>query len=78
MCNGLVGGGGYFHFEDKQNMETSKRKDHCTLRTDISICDRLDLLQRNEWLSNFSDVANTKIIDILRKKLVELCTDTNN
>ena len=78
MCYGLAGGGGYFHFEDKQNMETSKQKDHCTLRTDISICDRLKLLQRNEWLSNFSDVANTKIIDILRKKLVELCTDTNN
>ena len=43
------------------------QRGNCTLGTDISICDRFDLLQRNERLSNFSDVANRKIIDFLRK-----------
>ena len=42
------------------------QREHCALGTDISVCDRPDLLQRNERLSNFSDVANRKTIDILR------------
>ena len=46
------------------------KREHCTLGTDISVCNRLDLLQRNEQMNNFYDVANRKIIDILRKKLV--------
>ena len=42
------------------------------LGTDILVSDGLDLLERNEQLSNFFDVTNRKIIDFLRKKLTQL------
>ena len=73
VCNSLCGGDRNFRFEDKQIWKHQNRKicyhqgGNCTLGTDISICDRFDLLQRNERLSNFSVVANRKIIDFLRK-----------